>query len=89
MHTKEEVGLFLLAREDGMSVAEAAAFVGVGGGAARSWDAGMLPHSYTGRPWDSCRIGGGDARTTRGEPEWGRSRSRGRTSRPRRARSPR
>lgn len=44
MHTKEEVGLFLLAREDGMSVAEAAAFVGVGGGAARSWDAGMLPH---------------------------------------------
>ena len=71
MHTKEEVGLFLLAREDGMSVAEAAAFVGVGGGAARSWDAGMLPHSYTGRPWDSGRIGGGDARTTRGEPEWG------------------
>lgn len=52
MHTKEEVGLFLLAREDGMSVAEAAAFVGVGGGAARSWDAGMLPHSYTGRPCD-------------------------------------
>ena len=50
MHTKEEVGLFLLAREDGMSVAEAAAFVGVGGGAARSWDAGMLPHSYTGGP---------------------------------------
>ncbi len=50
MHTKEEVGLFLLAREDGMSVAEAAAFVGVGGGAARSWDAGMLPHSYTAGP---------------------------------------
>lgn len=66
MHTKEEVGLFLLAREDGMSVAEAAAFAGVGGRVARSWDAGMLPRSYTGRPWGSGRIGGEDARTTRG-----------------------
>ena len=89
MHTKEEVELFLLARGDGMTLREAAAFAGVGMGAAKRWSAGDLPRSYTGRPWDSGRIGGGDARTTRGEPEWGRSRSRGRTSRPRRARSPR
>ena len=89
MHTKEEVGLFLLARGDGMSVRDAAAFAGVGMGSAKRRSAGRLPRSYTGRPWGSGRIEGDDARTTRGEPEWGRSRSRGRTSRPRRARSPR
>jgi hypothetical protein len=66
MHTKEEVGLFLLAREDGMSVAEAAAFAGVGGRVARSRDAGMLPRSYTGRPWGSGRIGVDEASATRG-----------------------
>ena len=66
MHTKEEVGLFLLAREDGMSVAEAAAFAGVGGRVAISRDAGMLPRSYTGRPWGSGRIGVDEASATRG-----------------------
>ena len=89
MHAKEEVELFLLARGDGMTVRDAAAFAGVGMGAAKRWSAGRLPRSYTGRPWGSGRIGGDDARTTRGGARVGRSRSRGCTSRPRRARSPR
>lgn len=42
MHTKEEVGLFLLARGDGMSVRDAAAFAGVGMGdvAILNWTVG-------------------------------------------------
>lgn len=66
MHTKEEVELFLLAREDGMGVADAAAFAGVSRGAARRWAEGALPRSYTGAPWGSGRIDGGNARTRRG-----------------------
>ena len=50
MHTKEEVGLFLLAREDGMSIREAAAFAGVTKGAGQRWAEGLLPRSYTGAP---------------------------------------
>ena len=48
MHTKEEVELFLLAREDGMGVAAAARFAGVDRATARHWALGRLPHSYTG-----------------------------------------
>lgn len=66
MHAKEEVELFLLARGDGMTVRDAAAFAGVGMGAAKRWSAGRLPRSYTGRPWGSGGIEGDDARTTRG-----------------------
>ena len=66
MHTKEEVELFLLARGDGMTVRDAAAFAGVGMGAAKRWSAGGLPRSYTGRPWGSGRIGVDEDRTTRG-----------------------
>ena len=46
MHAKEEVELFLLARGDGMTVRDAAAFVGVGMGDAKRWSAGRLPRSY-------------------------------------------
>ena len=49
-----------------MTARDAAAFAGVGMGAAKRWSAGRLPRSYTGRPWGSGRIGGDDARTTRG-----------------------
>lgn len=66
MHTKEELELFLLARGDGMTLREAAAFAGVGMGAAKRWSAGDLPRSYTGRPWGSGRIGVDEARATRG-----------------------
>lgn len=66
MHTKEEVELFLLARGDGMTLREAAAFAGVGMGAAKRWSAGDLPRSYTGRPWGSGRIGVDEASATRG-----------------------
>lgn len=66
MHTKEEVELFLLARGDGMTLREAAAFAGVGMGAAKRWSAGDLPRSYTGRPWGSGRIGADEASATRG-----------------------
>ena len=60
MHTKEEVGLFLLAREDGMSIAGAARFAGVDERTAGRWAHGSLPRSYTGRPgWRlDARIGG-------------------------------
>lgn len=66
MHTKEEVELFLLARGDGMTLREEAAFAGVGMGAAKRWSAGDLPRSYTGRPWGSGRIGVDEASATRG-----------------------
>lgn len=58
MHSKEEVGLFLLAREDGMTVAEAADFAGVSRGVGRNWERGKLPRSYTGAPWGRGRIRG-------------------------------
>lgn len=50
MHSREQVELFLLAREEGMSVAAAAEFAGVGRRAADRWASGRLPHSYTGAP---------------------------------------
>ena len=68
MYAKEEVELFLLAREDGMTVRAAAAFAGVGMGAARRWASGELPRSYTGRPWGSGRIVPDDAGATPGRP---------------------
>lgn len=68
MHTKEEVERFLLARGDGMTVRDAAAFAEVGVGAAKRRSAGGLPSSYTGRPWSSGRIGVDEARTTRRGP---------------------
>ena len=61
MHSKEEVCLYLLAREDGMRRSEAAAFAGVSAAAARHWDEGRLPRSYTGAPWGSGRIPGDGA----------------------------
>ena len=68
MHAKEEVELFLLAREDGMTVRDAAAFAGVRTGTAKRWAAGDLPRSYTGRPRRSGRIVSDDARSTPGRP---------------------
>ena len=47
---REEVGLSQLACGDGMTVRDAAAFAGVGMGAAKRWSAGDLPGSCTGRP---------------------------------------
>ena len=49
MYSGEAVGLFLLAREDGMTIAAAAGFAGVDPRTARRWAKGELPHSYTGR----------------------------------------
>lgn len=66
IHTKEEVELSLLAREDGMGVADAAAFAAVSRGAARRWVERALPRGYTGMPWGSGGIDGGNARTRRG-----------------------
>ena len=63
---REEVGLSQLACGDGMTVRDAAAFAGVGMGAAKRWSAGDLPGSCTGRPRGSGRIWVDDARTTRG-----------------------
>ena len=45
--------LFLLAREEGVSVRDAAAFAGFGARTAEKWGAVKLPRSYTGRPWGS------------------------------------
>ena len=50
MHGREKVELFLLAREEGMSVRGAADFAGVSRGAAQNWALGELPRSYTGVP---------------------------------------
>lgn len=50
MYSKEEVELFLLAIDEGMRVSDAADFAGVKRRAAKSWAAGNLPHSYTGKP---------------------------------------
>ena len=49
MRDGETVGLFLLAREEGMGFAEAAEFVGVAPPrTAERWAAGLLPHSDRG-----------------------------------------
>lgn len=70
MHDKVEVELFLLAREEGMGVSEAARFAGVGRGEASHWEAGELPRSYTGRPWGSGAGGIGSRRSpARREPD--------------------
>ena len=50
MHGREKVELFLLAREEGMSIRGAADFAGVSRGAAQNWALGELPRSYTGVP---------------------------------------
>ena len=71
MHPKEKVGLFLLAREDGMTVAETARFAGVSRRTAEGWSAGRLPHCRTGRPRGAgpARIGGAEKPPTRKAPE--------------------
>ena len=48
MYSRENVELFLLAREDGMSIKGAAAFAKVNYNAAKDWIYKGLPHSYTG-----------------------------------------
>lgn len=48
MYGREQVELFLLGREDGMTIREAAGLAGVGVRAAECWSRGLLPHSYTG-----------------------------------------
>lgn len=50
MYGREQVELFLLGREDGMTVREAAEFAGAGPRAAKRWSAGALPRSYAGVP---------------------------------------
>lgn len=50
MYGRESVELFLLAIDEGMRVSEAADFAGVTRRVARTWAAGGLPHSYTGKP---------------------------------------
>ncbi len=58
MHDGDEVGLVLLAREEGMTLREAAELAGVPLSTAGAWSAGLLPRSYTGAPWGSGRMGG-------------------------------
>ena len=58
MHDGDEVGLVLLAREEGMTLREAAELAGVPLSTAGAWAAGLLPRSYTGAPWGSGRMGG-------------------------------
>ena len=48
MYGKEQVELFLLGREDGMTIREAAELAGVRERTAKGWSSGKLPHSYTG-----------------------------------------
>ncbi len=50
MYGREKVELFLLAREEGMSIRRATDFAGVSAGAAQNWAQGKLPRSYTGVP---------------------------------------
>lgn len=59
MHGREKVELFLLAREEGMSIRGAADFAGVSRGAAQNWALGELPRSYTGVPAPRRIRGGG------------------------------
>lgn len=77
MYGRERVELFLLGREDGMTVREAAEFAGVGLRAAKRWSAGAPPHSYTGAP----RRGTMAPSTRREEAPW--TSRRGRPTRPR------
>ena len=48
MYSEENIELFLLAREDWMSIKGAAAFAKVNYNAAKDWIYKGLPHSYTG-----------------------------------------
>ncbi len=61
MHDRETVELFLLGREEGMSVRAAADLAGVTRGTAGVWASGRLPRSYTGAPAPR-RIRGEDTR---------------------------
>ncbi len=54
MHDGDEVGLVLLAREEGMTLREAAELAGVPLSTAGAWAAGLLPRSYTGAPLLMC-----------------------------------
>ncbi len=50
MHGREQVELFLLGREDGMTIRGAAELAGVPHRTGKSWSRGELPRSYTGAP---------------------------------------
>ena len=63
MYDKETVGLFQLAREEGMGVAEASAFAGVSRRTGYNWDAGRLPGLRP--PRRPGRISGEEGRTER------------------------
>ena len=71
MHTRDEVELFLLARREGLSVAEAAALAGVPESTGHCWARGRLPHSHTGAPRRArpARIEGEPAAPRRKAPE--------------------
>lgn len=58
--------LFLLAREQGVSARDAAAFAGFGARTVEKRGAVKLPRSYTGRPWARVRV---ESRTGRSGPE--------------------
>ena len=64
MYDRERVELFLLGREDGMTVREAAELAGVSPATGRRWGSGSLPHSCTG-----ARRRGAMASRTRREEE--------------------
>lgn len=68
MHSRETVGLFLLAREDGMTLPEAAAFAGVALRTAKHWSRGRLPRSYTGERPARVESAGGTGGTGTGGP---------------------
>ena len=75
MYDRETVGLFLLAREDGMSVTEAAAFAGVSRRTGYKWNSGGLPGAAPRKPRGSGRIVGDGRATGRSEPVVGPNKS--------------
>jgi transposase len=58
MYGREQVELFLMGLEEGMSALEAGRLAGVGASTACNWARGRLPHSYTGAPRARGRMGG-------------------------------
>ncbi|MEE8732307.1 MAG: IS3 family transposase [Eggerthellaceae bacterium] len=58
MYGGEQVELFLMGLEEGMSALEAGRLAGVGASTACNWARGRLPHSYTGAPRARGRMGG-------------------------------
>lgn len=50
MYSKECVELFILAREEGFTIAEASRFAGVSLGCGQEWSRGTLPRSFLGNP---------------------------------------